>query len=93
MIHQIQPPEVKRLLDSGAPVLLLDVRQPDEHAFCALPGSVLIPLGELAAFQSARDLAQFVVPRMAHMHDFAGTRALMWRRIDAFIAQVAALRA
>ena len=47
MIHQIQPLEVKRLLDSGAPVLLLDVRQPDEHAFCALPGSVLIPLGEL----------------------------------------------
>jgi hypothetical protein len=50
------------------------------------------PLRELAAFQSARDLAQFVVPRMAHMHNFAGTRALLWRRIDAFIAQVAALK-
>jgi pimeloyl-ACP methyl ester carboxylesterase len=51
------------------------------------------PLRELAAFQSARDLAQFVVPKMAHMHNFAGTRALMWRRIDAFVAQVAALKA
>ena len=51
------------------------------------------PLRELGAFQSARDLAQFVVPRMAHMHNFAGTRALMWKRIDAFIAQVAALKA
>jgi len=51
------------------------------------------PLRELAAFQSARDLAQFVVPRMAHMHNFAGTRAMMWKRIDAFIAQVAALKA
>lgn len=50
------------------------------------------PLRELAAFQSARDLAQFVVPKMAHMHNFAGTRAMMWRRIDAFIAQVAALK-
>ena len=49
------------------------------------------PLRELAAFQSARDLAQFVVPRMAHMHNFAGTRAMMWTRIDAFVAQVAAL--
>ena len=49
MIPQIQPAELKALLDSGAPVLLLDVRQPEEHAFCALPGSVLIPLGELAA--------------------------------------------
>ena len=49
MIPQIQPAELKRMLDAGQLVLLLDVRQPDEHAFCALPGSVLIPLGELAA--------------------------------------------
>ena len=49
MIPQIQPADLKALLDSGQPVLLLDVRQPEEHAFCALPGSVLIPLGELAA--------------------------------------------
>lgn len=49
MIPQIQPAELKRMLDAGQPVVLLDVRQPDEHAYCALPGSVLIPLGELAA--------------------------------------------
>jgi rhodanese-related sulfurtransferase len=47
MVPQIQPTELKKMLDSGAPVLLLDVRQPEEHAYCALPGSVLIPLGEL----------------------------------------------
>ena len=47
MIPQIQPTELKALLDAGQPVLLVDVRQPEEHAFCALPGSVLIPLGEL----------------------------------------------
>jgi rhodanese-related sulfurtransferase len=28
---------------------LLDVRQPEEHAFVALPNSTLIPLGELPA--------------------------------------------
>lgn len=49
MIPQIQPADLKALLDSGQPVLLLDVRQPEEHAFCALPGSMLIPLGELMA--------------------------------------------
>ena len=49
MIPQIQPIELKALLDSGQPVLLVDVRQPEEHAFCALPDSVLIPLGELMA--------------------------------------------
>jgi hypothetical protein len=46
-------------------------------------------LRELAAFMSVRDLALFVAPRMAHMHNFAGTRELMWRRLSAFIAQVA----
>ena len=49
MIPQIQPIDLKRMLDSGEPVFLLDVRQPEEHAFCAIPGSVLIPLGELMA--------------------------------------------
>jgi alpha-beta hydrolase superfamily lysophospholipase len=47
------------------------------------------PLEELAAFSSATDMAVIVVPRMAHMHNFAGTRRLLWDRIDAFIAQVA----
>lgn len=48
MIPQIQPSDLKRMLDAGQPVVLLDVREPEEHAYCALPGSVLIPLGELA---------------------------------------------
>ncbi len=47
MVPQIHPTQLKQMLDAGAPVVLLDVRQPEEHAFCALPGSVLIPLGEL----------------------------------------------
>jgi pimeloyl-ACP methyl ester carboxylesterase len=49
------------------------------------------PVKELAAFTNATDIAAIVVPRMAHMHNFAGTRQRMWDRIDAFISQVAAL--
>ncbi len=49
MISQIQPTEVKKMLDAGQPVLLLDVREPEEHTHCAIAGSVLIPLGQLAA--------------------------------------------
>jgi rhodanese-related sulfurtransferase len=49
MVPQIHPIELKKMLDAGAPVMLLDVRQPEEHEYCALPGSVLIPLGELHA--------------------------------------------
>jgi rhodanese-related sulfurtransferase len=48
MIRQIRPEDVKAKLDAGEPVYLIDVRQPEEHAYCRLPGSVLIPLGELA---------------------------------------------
>jgi rhodanese-related sulfurtransferase len=49
VVAQIQPNDLKGMLDVGAPVGLLDVRQPEEHAYCHLPGSVLIPLGELMA--------------------------------------------
>jgi len=39
--------ELAAKLHSANPPHLLDVRQPDEHAFVALPNSTLIPLGEL----------------------------------------------
>jgi rhodanese-related sulfurtransferase len=47
MIPQIDVSELKQRLDAGSPVYLLDVRNPDEHAFCRLPNSLLIPLSEL----------------------------------------------
>ena len=47
MIQQIHPLEVKAKLDSTEPMLLLDVRQPEEYAICKLANSQLIPLGEL----------------------------------------------
>jgi len=49
MVAQISVMELKRKLDAGEPVYLVDVRNPDEYEFCRLPGSVLIPLPELAA--------------------------------------------
>jgi rhodanese-related sulfurtransferase len=47
MIPQIQPHELKRKLDAGEPVYLVDVRNDDEHAYCRLPESLLVPLPEL----------------------------------------------
>ena len=47
MIPQIHPAELKRKLDAGEPVYLVDVRNDDEYAYCRLPDSVLIPLPEL----------------------------------------------
>jgi rhodanese-related sulfurtransferase len=47
MVAQIRPAELKAKLDAGERVYLLDVRNPDEHAYCRLPDSRLIPLPEL----------------------------------------------
>src|SRR5947208_1453108 len=49
MVTQITPQQLAAKLTAGEPVYLLDVRQPEEHAFAALPNSTLIPLGELPA--------------------------------------------
>jgi adenylyltransferase/sulfurtransferase len=49
VVQQIAPHQLADKLASGEPVYLLDVRQPDEHAYAALPDSTLIPLGELPA--------------------------------------------
>lgn len=46
-VGEIAPRELKRLMDSGEKILLLDVREPFENAYCRLESSKLIPLGEL----------------------------------------------
>jgi alpha-beta hydrolase superfamily lysophospholipase len=40
------------------------------------------PRGEPRAFLSAASVDLFICPRMGHMHNFAGTRELFWRRIE-----------
>jgi rhodanese-related sulfurtransferase len=47
MPREIHVQQLKAKLDAGERLFLLDVRQPDEHAICSLPNSMLIPLGEL----------------------------------------------
>jgi len=40
------------------------------------------PRGEARAYLSANSVDFYVCPRMSHMHNFAGTRELFWRRIE-----------
>ncbi len=44
---QITVQDVHAKLQAGEPLLLLDVRNPEEYAICKLDGSQLISLGEL----------------------------------------------
>ncbi len=49
MINEIQPDALKARLAANKNLVLLDVRQPEEHAEKNIPNSILIPLGELPA--------------------------------------------
>ncbi len=44
---EITVQELKRLLDSGTQVNLIDVREPYEYEFCDINGSRLIPVGQI----------------------------------------------
>ncbi len=46
-VVQLAPRQVAERLGSNAPPLLLDVRNPNEHAYCRIEGSTLVPLHEL----------------------------------------------
>jgi sulfur-carrier protein adenylyltransferase/sulfurtransferase len=44
---EITPVELKKRLDAGDDLVVVDVREPNEYQINRIPGSVLIPLGEL----------------------------------------------
>lgn len=47
MVDRLEPAALQARLAAGAELVLLDVREPDELAICALKGVVNIPLGDL----------------------------------------------
>ncbi len=46
------------------------------------------PHHEPAAYEKSSDVTVFVAPRMAHMHNFASTRAMLWDRLAGWAAAV-----
>jgi hypothetical protein len=47
------------------------------------------PLADAAMFRSTCDITLLIVPRMAHMHNFAPTRSKLWRRMSDFALRAA----
>lgn len=45
--HEMTAKDLKRLLDSGVHVNLIDVREPHEYDFCHISGSRLIPVRQI----------------------------------------------
>jgi molybdopterin/thiamine biosynthesis adenylyltransferase/rhodanese-related sulfurtransferase len=60
-IPEITPAEVKKKMDAHEPFVLIDVREPHEYQICSIPGSKLIPLGEVAKRMNELDSADEIV--------------------------------
>lgn len=46
-MKQIRPPELAAMLENDPKPQVLDVREPWEVAICQIPGSVLVPMGQI----------------------------------------------
>ncbi|PYV17003.1 MAG: molybdenum cofactor biosynthesis protein MoeB [Acidobacteria bacterium] len=46
-VPEISALEVKQMMDERKPFVLVDVREPHEYQICKIPGSKLIPLGDV----------------------------------------------
>ena len=58
---EISPQEVKKRLERGEKLLLVDVREPHEHAICQIQGAVLIPMGSIPANLQKLDVDEEVI--------------------------------
>ncbi|MGB7436525.1 MAG: rhodanese-like domain-containing protein [Candidatus Acidiferrum sp.] len=58
---EILPREVKQRLDRGEKLVLVDVREPHEHAICHIEGAVLIPMRSTPANLQQLDLDEDVI--------------------------------
>jgi len=60
-VPEITPTELKKMMDEHRPFVLIDVREPHEYEICRIPGSTLIPLGEIAQRMNELNSADEIV--------------------------------
>ncbi|MGV3502224.1 MAG: rhodanese-like domain-containing protein [Adhaeribacter sp.] len=76
MLNEISVTELKSQLERGEDIQLIDVREPMEYEICRLPGSILIPLGEIPKSQD-RLAADKPVVLICH-HGFRSAQAIQY---------------
>jgi sulfur-carrier protein adenylyltransferase/sulfurtransferase len=60
-VPEITALELKGLIEARQPFTLIDVREPHEFEICRIPGSVLVPLGDVPRRMHEIDSAQEIV--------------------------------
>lgn len=63
---EISPSELKRRVDAGERIAILDVREAWEREICSIAGSTLIPMDELPRRVGELDRAQEIVVHCHH---------------------------
>jgi rhodanese-related sulfurtransferase len=83
MDYEIEVNELKSKLDAGAPLTMLDVREPWEYATAHVEGSKHIPMGDMPARASQElDLEAHIVV-ICH-HGVRSLRVTHWLRQQGF---------
>lgn len=54
-VESLEAKELKRLIDEGAKITIIDVREPHERAIAKFPESIVIPIGQLDRRQNELD--------------------------------------
>ena len=54
-VEGIEPKELKRRLDAGEKITIIDVREPHERAIAKFPNAIIIPIGQLDRRQDELD--------------------------------------
>ncbi len=54
-VEGIEPKELKRRIDAGEKITIVDVREPHERAIAKFPGALVIPIGQLSRRQDELD--------------------------------------
>jgi len=60
-VPEITPIQLKQMMDDEVPFVLIDVREPHEYDICKIPGSTLIPLGDVPKRMNGLNSADEIV--------------------------------
>ena len=78
---EIVPREVKRRLDAGEAIRLLDVREPVEYAMCSIQGAELIPMNTVPGrLQEIEGLAEAGLVVVYCHHGMRSLSVVHWLR-------------
>jgi rhodanese-related sulfurtransferase len=81
LAFEVTPKEVKQRLDAGEPLVLIDVRQPEEHAIARIEGSELVPMNTVPqALQSLEEKADSATLVVFCHHGVRSANVVNWLR-------------